>query len=378
MNTILKNKAFVAKLTNCIASFEDEILTEWLNFAHIQDDDLYYEEIVKNGQQTIRLIIKYIQQPNNDFIVRLTKKIAAERIAADVNIGEFVYNINFGRSIVNKVIANSTLQEEDKMNGILVVDHLFDTYLYNAVKEYTSLKDEIIQKKNRFIQEMHNDRLTILGQIAASFAHEFRNPLTSIKGFIKLLEEKYAKENENNLYFEIINDEMDSLEDKVSQFLYLSKMKGLDDQMEKFNLSLVVERMIDFMYPRFLDVSIEVEKDIQKDCIVFGVEEQIKQVILNILNNAVEELSFIKYNRSISICLKKRGENLHLTISNNGPVIPKHFLEDIFQPFVTTKKLGVGLGLSVCKQIILKHHGEINVQSNDHQTTFEVDLKSYT
>lgn len=372
MNDLLENRNFVIKLAEYLIQVEDDILNEWLKVAHISKDDPFYKEIIKNGRQTIQLITNYIQYPDLCLIIQLTKKIAKERIQANVNIGDFVYNINQGRSIVNKMIAVSeNLDGREKINAILVVNQLFDVYLYHAIKEYNILKDEIIKEKNLFIKEMHNDRLNILGQIASSFAHEFRNPLTSIKGFIKLLEEKYE---DNQLYFTIIREEMDSLEEKVSQFLYLSKMKGLDDKMETFNLSMVVDKMVNFMFPRFLDLSIIVEKNIKSDLYTTGVEDQIKQVILNILNNAVEELSKIKHNRTIMINLYENNGYHVLDIANNGPLIPQHLLEDIFQPFVTTKKLGVGLGLSVCKQIIEKHNGMIRVQSKQDKTTFTIEL----
>lgn len=371
MNDLLANHTYVARLAEYLIQAENEILDEWLQIAHISKEDPFFDEIVKNGRQTIRLITTYIQHPNQNLIIRLTKKIATERIAANVNISEFVYNINLGRNIVNHIIAKSTLDDDMKINSVLIVDQLFDTYLYHAIKEYTALKDGIIKEKNLFIQEMHNDRLNILGQIAASFAHEFRNPLTSIKGFIKLLEEK---DKDHKLYFSVIHEEMDSLEERISQFLYLSKMKGPDDQMETFNLSIIVDKMVHFMFPRFLDLSIIVEKNIEQNYLTFGAVDQIKQVILNILNNAVEELSKIKCNRIISINLYEHDEKYKLEIANNGPLIPQHLVDDIFQPFVTTKELGVGLGLSVCKQIIEKHRGIISVQSKKDKTTFTIEL----
>jgi signal transduction histidine kinase len=104
------------------------------------------------------------------------------------------------------------------------------------------------------------------------------------------------------------------------------------------------------------------------------VKEQIKQVLLNIVINAVEGLSNVHKSKVITIDLTVENEEVHVSICNNGPKIPDHLLENIFEPFITTKDLGFGLGLSVCKQIVQKHNGSINVQSDIERTTFKIVL----
>lgn len=365
-------KQFIERFLKYIQEMKEEILNLWMQSAKVAKNDPFYKEILANGEKTLELIHEFVETRDVEPIIALTKKIAKERIEANVNISEYVYNINAGRSLViSFILKASFLNNDEKLSSIMIVDELFDEYVYYAIKEYTDLKDSIILNKNRFIQEMHHDRLTILGQIAASFAHEFRNPLTSIKGFIKMLEKKYSSaDSESGLYFDIINYEMESLEDKVSRFLYLSKSKGLDDEMVVFDISGVTNKMIEFMYPRFVDENIEVTSSIQANCLVFAVKEQIKQVLLNILNNAVEELSELGLNRIIEIELKNVENEIILKISNNGKMIPAYLLENIFEPFVTTKNLGTGLGLSVVKQILEKHDGTINVESTENKTTF--------
>ncbi|WP_408010664.1 histidine kinase N-terminal domain-containing protein [Pseudalkalibacillus sp. A8] len=352
-------------------SYHNTILSEWLKAASISEDDPFRREITINGGHTIRLIVAYIEDPETELVQQLTKKIAHERVKAKVGIGEFISNINLGRSIIYRVLEMTEVPKEAQLKYLLVVNDFFDLYMYHALTEYTTVKDAIIHNKNRFIQEMHSDRLSILGQVAASFAHEFRNPLTSIKGFIQMIE-KQSKTEENSTYFDIINHEMESLQEKITQFLYLSKMKGLDDQSEIFSLDRIVMGMLDFLYPRFLDENINVLHDPFLQVKVYGVEGQIKQVLLNILNNAVEELSEVEGERNVNVSLFEEEESIQLKISNNGSMIPEHLLEDIFEPFISTKQLGTGLGLSVCKQIVEKHKGTINVMSTETETTFHL------
>ncbi|WP_349410215.1 histidine kinase N-terminal domain-containing protein [Pseudalkalibacillus sp. SCS-8] len=358
------------QLIELFHTYHETILTEWLNSASISDDDPYRDEITINGGHTIRLIVAYINDPNTQLIEQLTKKIARERVEAEVGIGEFISNINLGRSIIYRVFSRIDISEASQMKYLLVVNDFFDLYMYHSITEYTRVKDSIINNKTRFIQEMHSDRLSILGQVAASFAHEFRNPLTSIKGFIQMIEKEATPETAT--YFTIIQQELESLEKKITQFLYLSKMKGLDDQSEYFSLDQVVKGMLEFLYPRFLDENINVNHEIESGLEMYGVEEQIKQVLLNILNNAVEELTEIEVDRMVKVRAHQEGDLIHLNISNNGPMIPEHLLEDIFEPFISTKQLGTGLGLSVCKQIVEKHKGTIQVLSTDNETSFSI------
>src|SRR5690606_37479598 len=94
-----------------------------------------------------------------------------------------------------------------------------DQYLYYSVTCYSDVKNQIIDEKTKFIDTSHKDRLTLLGQMTSSFIHEFRNPLTSIQGFIQLLK----SENPQMKYLDIISIELQQLNFRISQFLLLSK-----------------------------------------------------------------------------------------------------------------------------------------------------------
>ncbi|MCA0987769.1 histidine kinase N-terminal domain-containing protein [Guptibacillus algicola] len=369
------NKQFEQQLAAFLKDSQPNIVQKWLSIAKLSKEDPYYEEIIQNGKRTVELISHYILTEDESWIVTLTKKIATERIQANVNIGEFVANINSGRSVVISVLNESDFNRNDLSRALHIINNYFNSYLYHSVTEYTKLKDSIIQDKNLFIKEMHSDRLTILGQLGASFAHEFRNPLTSIKGFLKLLEDQPNEEALRKHYFEIINEEMNNLEEKVRQFLFLSKMRGIDDAPTKLNMSGLLEYSVQILYPRLLESNIEVSTDISSHLTVCGVDEQLKQVILNILINSIEELNEKNQEpRTIKVKGFVDDDSVVTHISNNGKPIPSHLVESIFEPFISTKELGTGLGLSVCKQIIEKHNGTISVRSDEDETTFVIKL----
>lgn len=359
------------ELAQFLSEQKSSIVEKWLEKVLLPQNDPFYEEVKKNGHQTIVELINYLKTGSLERLHELTSKIAKERIEAKANVGDFVHNINIGRSIVYELLMCSLLNDREKGEGVLKMQRYFDQLVFLSVKEYTALKDSIIDRKNQFIQEMHHDRLTMLGQIAASFAHEFRNPLTSVKGFIYLLQKELEKTEQSNYYFDIIQNEMQSLEEKITQFLYLSKMRGLEDKLEKVQVNSLLKEMLNFMYPRFSEANIVTSTDLGEDIVIEGDSSQIKQVLLNILVNAVEELSGWDGERRIKVSLKKIDDTfVALSICNNGNPIPDYLLENVFQPFVTTKSLGTGLGLSVCKQIVEKHNGTIDVRSGDDFTCF--------
>lgn len=350
-------------------------LEEWLKVSKITKEDPFYEEVKKNGIMTVRLVIKSLTDSYTNIVEKLMKKVANERIQANVNISEFVYNINVGRKIViDKVLSEDSFSFDEKIYTILVTNRLFDDYAYLAVREYTKIKDEIILNKSMFIQEMHQDRLSLLGQLSAGFAHEFRNPLTAVKGFVQLLEQQ-VKDEATEKYFEIINRELDKLQGKINQFLFFSKVEGITEEKKSFHLKPAINEMIDLIYPRIIEEKIVVTKQIEQDLYICGVEEQVKQVILNILNNAIDELRMNeKREKNIHITAISKDECVELCISNNGSQIPQHIIDNIFSPFVSTKQLGTGIGLSVCKKIIDLHEGQVEVQSSEEKTSFLIQL----
>jgi signal transduction histidine kinase len=373
----LANSSTQTKGNRNLALFLNEqkfsIVAMWLDHVLLPQNDPFYNEVKKNGYQTIEELIYFLESGSLERVGNLTTKMAKERIEAKANIGDFVHNINIGRSIVYELLMCSLLKEKEKGDGVLLMQRFFDHMLLLSVEHYTSLKDSIIESKNQFIQEMHHDRLTMLGQIAASFAHEFRNPLTSVKGFIYLLQRELEKTEQSEYYFEIIQNEMMSLEEKISQFLYLSKMRGLEDKLILVPFTTLVREMLEFMYPRFTETNIIVKEKMDEEIYVEGDSSQIKQVLLNILVNAVEELSEWNGERKIDVSIKTiKGNKVELSICNNGNPIPDYLLDNVFQPFVTTKTLGTGLGLSVCKQIVEKHNGSIEVNSKEEFTCFTI------
>jgi len=190
-------------------------------------------------------------------------------------------------------------------------------------------------------------------------------------GFVKLLK----NENPQMPYLDIINNELEQLKFRITQFLHTSKLNSVNEsKIEAIIIKHVLEEVIDFLYPSIVDGNIQVSSTMHADAKVCGDRNELKQVFLNLLMNAIDAVREDEKQRHIYINVEEDDDQIAVSISNNGIPISKDAVKLIFEPFYTTKKLGTGIGLFVCKNIIEKHNGKIHCTSNEELTTFKITL----
>ncbi|RLQ97350.1 histidine kinase N-terminal domain-containing protein [Falsibacillus albus] len=364
-------KQFVQYLEN----HRYDLLKKWEKQIILSTKDPFKGQVWKNGNDMIQLLVEALMTDSesvDEFIRPFAYKVAEERVHASVNIGDFVYNVNIARSEIYKDLHNVFHSWDDLQTALNTINYVFDKFLYFAVSHYTDIKDKIIRQKQDYIDTTHDDRLSLLGQMTSSFVHEFRNPLTSIHGFIQLLKAEYP----NLPYLDIITGELEQLRFRISQFLLLSKKQIADTEWSEISLNLLIEEIMSFLFPRILEVNVKVEEHLQANLQFKGYKEEIRQVIINIVFNAIDVLSGNSSDPIIIIRAYEHHDSITLSIANNGPKIPSELQNTIFDPFVTTKKTGTGLGLYVCKEIIEKHSGTLTCESNEDWTIFHITLPS--
>jgi signal transduction histidine kinase len=363
-------------ITDSLITYMDENLPTYLQNWHqkvvIADHDIHKDKVIQNALHIFELAKRSLRsQLSPEEIKQLAYNVAVQRLEAEINIGEFVYNVNLGRSEIIKFVSGSGISIEQLQPVIETINSLFDEFLYHAVKKYTQLKDAEIQEKTLFIDQSHKERLTILGQMSSSFVHEFRNPLTAVMGFVKLMQQ----ENPRMKYIDIISHELTQLNFRISQFLHASRKGVQEREAEDFALEDLFSDILDFMYPSLVDADVNVVPRIDPTITLRAHKDELKQVLLNLIMNSIDALRQKKQDRRIMIYSKFESDlNVHITISNNGPAIPPETIKTIFEPFFTTKELGTGIGLFVCKKIIEKHKGTISCTSSDEVTTFSIVL----
>lgn len=324
-----------------------------------------------NGSLMLDLVIDCVRESRIDKerVMKLAHKISLERIEANANIGDFIYNSTIGRSYIFDLMPRVGLSIEELHSVLHIINRLFDTFLYDAVNHYTDGSNRKIAEQTSFIEQSHKDKLTILGQMSSSFVHEFRNPLTSVIGFMQLLREKYP----TLPYMDVINKELSELRFRINQFLLVSRRGEDHKQPVEFEMAGIVNDTLEFLYPMVVSANARLHHDVDEHVKVRGYPDEIRQVLINIMMNSLDALSSCK-EKKITITGSAEHGLFTLSISNNGPAIPPAMLPTIFEPFVTSKELGTGIGLYLCRMIVLRHNGRIECESSDDWTTFRITL----
>ena len=223
-----------------------------------------------------------------------------------------------------------------------------------------------------------NEKLASLGVLAAGVAHEIRNPLTAIKARLYTQQKALAPGSRERTDAEFIGHEIDRLEKIVSDFLRFAR--PVDPERVSLSPPNLLREVWELMAPRLRESSIEVAVERAVETRITADPEQLKQVLINLVNNAADALG----NRG-SIKLRavedrttlggRMREVVIIEVEDNGPGIPPEVQERLFDPFFTTKPSGAGLGLSIAARIVEKHGGALLFQTAAHRgTTFGIVL----
>lgn len=216
-----------------------------------------------------------------------------------------------------------------------------------------------------------SDTLNVVGQLAAGIAHEIRNPMTALKGFIQLLQGSMSHESETyHMYFEVIMSELKRIESIITEFLVLAKPQAT--HYEKNDVAKVMQETVDLLSVQATMHNIQIEATYEPVPPVYCDSKQLKQVFINMLKNAIEVMP---KGGTITVSVQHVDEGVRIAIRDQGCGIPKEKIKKIGEPFYTTKERGTGLGLMVSYKIIEEHRGRIDIESEvGVGTTFYITL----
>ncbi|SDY85090.1 PAS domain-containing sensor histidine kinase [Bacillus sp. 166amftsu] len=202
-----------------------------------------------------------------------------------------------------------------------------------------------------------SDTLAAIGQLAAGVAHEVRNPLTVIKGFIQLFQINQADQDK---YFELMLSEIERIEAILHEFLSIAKTDVIPT--EKKNLCFILKNVVSLINTKAIMTNIQINLHIEsKELIIDCCENQLKQVFINILQNSIEAMPD---GGEISIYVKKsEREDVIINIVDEGLGIPEERIKRLGEPFYSTKEKGTGIGLMLSYKIIESHQGRISIMS---------------
>ena len=226
------------------------------------------------------------------------------------------------------------------------------------------------KRHEREREQLRLERMKCVNQLAAGIAHEIRNPLTSIKGFIQLMARRTDKPPTPE-HLEIVLAEIGRIDNLISEFQMLARPLK-EPVFEEVNICKLLENVVLLMESQLHTKNITLQLQLpQGHCLTFGDISQLKQVFINLLKNAIEAVPFAGI---ISLAVSRQQDMLAVTVEDNGEGIAAAVVEKLGTPFFTTKETGSGLGLSVCYRIIQNHGGTIKVFSEQGKTTFTVFL----
>jgi signal transduction histidine kinase len=218
------------------------------------------------------------------------------------------------------------------------------------------------------------EKLASVGRLAASIAHEIRNPLTSLKMWLFSIQKEIDGSPDLNRKFEIVSSEIRRLENIVQNFLEFSRFPELRFSAE--SVTAILDQTFELMAPRLRAHRIDLcRQDAPELPPIQADPEQLKQVLLNLLNNAIEAMGQDGQIRvSSSAKPDPNGRSMVVVqIADRGPGIPDDVARRIFEPFFSTKENGTGLGLSVAARIIAGHDGRLVLESsNSHGSVFSI------
>lgn len=214
---------------------------------------------------------------------------------------------------------------------------------------------DITQQKVAEQLLLKKEKLSVIGELAAGIAHEIRNPLTSIKGFLQMMKE--TKEVDER-FVQIMLDEIERVNQIVSQLLVLAK-----PQMKAYKplaLHDVLEYVVGlFTYEAILQ-NVQLKYEPRTSAVVYGDKNELIQVFVNVVKNALEAMP---RGGTLTISAKDEADCVYVIVEDTGKGIEQERLKHIGEPFYTLKEKGMGLGLTTSMKIIHEHKGTMQIES---------------
>jgi two-component system sporulation sensor kinase A len=247
-----------------------------------------------------------------------------------------------------------------RKDGQLVHVSMTKTPIKNEKGEiigFAGITRDISERKRTEELLRKSDKLSVAGQLAAGLAHEIRNPLTSLRGFLQLLQSDMKGKQH---YFEIMLSELDRINFIVSEFLVIAKPEVI--QYKKSDLKDILQTVMALLDTQAVLCDVQLVLEFETDITeLICSEMHLKQLFINLVKNAMEA---IPKDGQIKMTVSLQGSDLiRVRTEDNGCGIPEERLKQLGEPFYTTKEKGTGLGLMMCFKIVEAHKGTITIQS---------------
>ncbi|MBC8416137.1 MAG: GHKL domain-containing protein [Candidatus Cloacimonetes bacterium] len=245
-------------------------------------------------------------------------------------------------------------------------------FLFSLFLEYLFYRN--YKKLQRSREELHTSRRMVeIARLGGEVAHEIKNPLNSIYMILQRMQLEFEVKEKSEEFadlFKVSYSEMERLNRIVEQFLSLSRQ--LEIRRIPVDVNRIISAVVDLFSSNTGGVQIKFETQEKK---IFSLDEKLlKQVLINLIKNALEAFDLAEGKKEIIILCSRQKHNLVISVQDNGCGIPTENLSRIWDMYFTTKDSGSGIGLAVCKKIIEGHGGHISVKSDSKGSEFRIEL----
>lgn len=328
--------------------------------------------ILKNDKKVQGFILAQVKF---DYLVSVINKLSSERTVQlqtgsnlmVMDIEEHSPNSEWVKTPLSEVDWSLSVKIPNKSNTLTMntfYSFIFFTFIITHVI-FIVVYELIIRRESKKQKQLIDDqKLNFVGTLAASTAHEIKNPLTGIKGLVQLLNEKHPDE-QDQFYYSVILKEIERINSIVSEFLILGK--PLVQNLASYDIRGIVAELRPIIESEARYYNIDVEwKIVRSPLRVNCSKDQLKQVILNIAKNGFEAM---EQGKKLTIHIHQKNQEAVIELIDRGHGMDANNISKVFEPFYTSKKKGTGLGLFVCKRIIDLFNGTIELTSKPSQGT---------
>jgi signal transduction histidine kinase len=229
--------------------------------------------------------------------------------------------------------------------------------LLTDITEVTELREQVALK----------NKLESLGEMSAGLAHEFKNAVAALQGYVQLLQSLDLNERAEAAAASLLN-EVRGLSVMVTAFLNFARPQPL--QLEEISITELLEDCLSELQPLFQELSVQVVRNTAENVVVPADERMLRQAILNLIRNAAEAVGDDQNHRQVYVqhLVEREKGKVWSTISirDTGPGIPASDLQRVFIPFFTTKSKGHGVGLALAHRVITEHSGTLTASNSEH------------
>jgi two-component system, sporulation sensor kinase E len=335
----------------------DHLFTSQERFRKIFDSSPLLKAILSQRD------LKYIDV--NTSWSKFTGYSCEELIHKKINHKNFIDEATWKSIDLNKKIRNKKISYETKHGEVrtgLLSTEIIDIdsepctlVVLNDITERVHLENEIYRL----------DRLNLIGEMAAGIAHEIRNPMTTVQGFLQLSRNKNDQLSPD--FIDLMLEELNRANSIITEFLNLAKNKI--SVKKKQNLNAIIEALSPLIQAEALRSNKQLKLELEECPDISLDEKEIRQLILNIALNGLDAMTS---NGILTIKTYQDKETVVLQIKDDGRGIAPETLPKLGTPFFTTKETGTGLGLAICYSVAKRHDAQIDIETGNNGTTFSV------